>query len=234
MNTVIQMLRKRGYEFTMGEEETFVTIKKIKVKFTLREKTRSVNNGTSSSEKTIELTGKLVLKAEVWRDSKSWSDDLLHLEEMLLEIIADIELMVETTLRERRQAIGPDYEPEDKAAIKLMAEKIQQHSANMINPNSDLEPHEIFTSASKEQRKEDLLAFKESLKNAERWQKANNLRAYINEVERRAKEQDDFSDELSNRLERLRKQADWYDPLINAEDELLDAVNKSTLSTPKE
>lgn len=76
-------------------------------------------------------------------------------------------------------------------------------------------------------------SFKNSLEKVERWHKANNLRAYIKEVEQRAKASNSYTDELNSYLERLRRQADWYDPFIDVMDELLDAVNKTTLELPR-
>ena len=71
------------------------------------------------------------------------------------------------------------------------------------------------------------------ISSASRWHKAENLRNYIHEVEAVALGNGAISDELKNWLEWARKKADWYDPFTEANDELLDEINKDTLELPK-
>lgn len=71
------------------------------------------------------------------------------------------------------------------------------------------------------------------LSSARRWHKAENLRNYIKEVEAKALGSGGISDELRNWLEWASQKASWYDPFIEAKDELLDEINKDTLELPK-
>lgn len=80
------------------------------------------------------------------------------------------------------------------------------------------------------QKEKDLAAFKETLQKASRWHKAVNLRSYIDSVEQKAIETNGVSEDLRNWLEWARKKAEWYDPFIECEDELLNEVDRETLT----
>jgi hypothetical protein len=80
---------------------------------------------------------------------------------------------------------------------------------------------------------DDLDAFRQTLNKAERWHKAENLRNYINEVESKAIAGNNLTEETQTWLSWVRRKADWYDPFIEAEDGLLNEVNKTTLIANK-
>ena len=82
-------------------------------------------------------------------------------------------------------------------------------------------------------QEKDLSAFKDMLQDASRWHEANNLRNYINEVEIKSSSNNSNSDEHAKWLEWARKKADWFDPFIEQEDDLLKEVNKDTLTINK-
>ena len=67
------------------------------------------------------------------------------------------------------------------------------------------------------------------LKQAQRWEKTTVIRNYSDNVEAKAFAGHGVSDELNNWLSWARKKADWYDPLIEAEDELLKGVDRDKL-----
>lgn len=71
------------------------------------------------------------------------------------------------------------------------------------------------------------------LSNATRWQKANNLRDYINAVEEKASKDSGITLEIKDWLIWARKKANWYDPFIESEDELLNNIDKDILVIPK-
>jgi hypothetical protein len=205
MDTLIKVLNKKGYELKVEGHETILLINQQEIKIALREKTKVVQTGTKSWERTNEPIGKFVLKIEAW-GSKEWTEGSVSLEEKLQEIIVGIELKAEDVRQKEIERDNWHREHERQKAIKIEFEKL---------------------------RKEDLLSFKDSLERAERWHKTNNLRAYIKELEYRAEQNNSYTDELKANIDRLRKQADWYDPFINAHDELLNVVNKATLDLPR-
>ena len=79
-------------------------------------------------------------------------------------------------------------------------------------------------------QQEELANFKETLQKASRWHKAVNLRSYIDSVEQKAMETKGISEDLRNWLEWARKKAAWYDPFIECHDELLNEVDRETLT----
>lgn len=60
--------------------------------------------------------------------------------------------------------------------------------------------------------------------------KTKNLRNYISEVEAKAIAGNALTEETKTWLIWARKKADWYDPFIEAEDELLNNADKETLT----
>ncbi|RYU94346.1 hypothetical protein [Emticicia agri] len=204
MDTFIKILKKKGYEIVPAQNNT-ILFNDVEIKIALREKTKVINSGKDTWHKTKEVTGKFIFKIEAW-GSKEWTDGVLSIEEKLPEIIYGIELLAEQAKQKVIERDNWLQELERQRAIRVEFEKRQ---------------------------KQDLLSFKDSLEKAERWDRTKNLRTYISEVEQRAKENNNYTDELNTRLERLRQQADWYDPFINAKDELLDTINRVTLDLSK-
>jgi intergrase/recombinase len=89
---------------------------------------------------------------------------------------------------------------------------------------------EKLRKAYEEKQQKDLAEFKEMLLKASRWHKAVNVRNYIDAVEYRAITSNHLSDELKDWLIWARKKADWYDPFIESEDELLNEVDRESLT----
>ena len=71
------------------------------------------------------------------------------------------------------------------------------------------------------------------LTKASRWHKANNLRNYIDPIETKAISNDKYSIELKEWIDWARKKADWYDPFVELKNNLLEDINKGTLSLKK-
>jgi hypothetical protein len=68
------------------------------------------------------------------------------------------------------------------------------------------------------------------LNKSKRWHKANNLRNYINEIGSKAIANNNLTEVTKTWLIWTRKKADWYDPFIESNDELLIEVNQDTLT----
>lgn len=94
MDTLIKVLKRKGYDIRIESNETILLINQQQIKIALREKTKVVQTGTKSWERTNEPIGKFVLKIESW-GSKEWTEGNFSLEEKLPEIIAGIELKAE-------------------------------------------------------------------------------------------------------------------------------------------
>lgn len=71
------------------------------------------------------------------------------------------------------------------------------------------------------------------MKKSIRWQKATNLRNYIEAIKINALKNNSISEELQNWIIWANKKADWYDPQIEDEDKLLTDVDKDALTLNK-
>lgn len=204
MDTLIKSLQARNHEIKIRNRETYVRIMKEDIELALREKTKRVRNTTSNwPDNNYIPTGIFVLRINRrWR-GKEFTDGKLPMEKQLSLIIANLELIALEEIRRDIAHEKKEVEEARLAEIKKNYEKRQD---------------------------EDLQAFKETLKKANRWHKAENLRNYINEVESKAIVNNNLTDETKTWLIWACKKADWYDPFIEAEDELLIGADKETLT----
>jgi hypothetical protein len=60
------------------------------------------------------------------------------------------------------------------------------------------------------------------------------MRNYIKQIEDNAIMKEDLTEELSNWIKWASDKANWYDPLINGEDELLNDSDREDLHKPKQ
>lgn len=79
-------------------------------------------------------------------------------------------------------------------------------------------------------KKKELDDFKLLLNAAQRHDDVKLIREYIQSKEDAARRDGTVNEDLRNWIEWARKKADWYDPNVEQEDELLSNVDKSTLS----
>jgi hypothetical protein len=79
-------------------------------------------------------------------------------------------------------------------------------------------------------KKKELDEFKLLLNAAQRFNEVKLMREYIQSKEELARRNGTLNEDLLIWLEWARKKVDWYDPLIEAFDELLNDVNKATLT----
>jgi hypothetical protein len=71
--------------------------------------------------------------------------------------------------------------------------------------------------------------FKDLLNQANRWKQAKMLRRYIRKVKKVAIKNDNLTDDLKKWIRWAKQKADWYDPFINKEDDLLNDTDKQIL-----
>ena len=82
-------------------------------------------------------------------------------------------------------------------------------------------------------RTTELNNFIEFKTNAELWKKSTIMREYLMVFEEAAKKNGSYDLNTQKYLEWARKKVDWYDPFVEAEDELLRKVDKTTLTLAK-
>ena len=206
MDTLIKALRLRGHQINTSRHNTIVVINGQEVPIGLREKTKRVKRESDSRYDSYDYVnvGKLVIKVIESYSNKEISDGkLLPLEKQLAHIIASFELWAK--------------------------EKIEWHESCRQNQLKWQEEERIRKEFEKRQQ-DDLSAFIKTLNKAERWHKAVNLRNYINELESKAIANNNLTEETITWLIWARKKADWYDPFIESNDELLNEVDQDALT----
>lgn len=205
MDTLIKALHLRGHRVITSRHNTKVNIKGQDVPIGLREKTKRVKRESNSTWDSYDYipVGILIIKVIESYSNKEISDGKLPLEKQLAHIIASFELWAK--------------------------EKIEWHEScrqNQLKWQEEERRRKEF----EKQQKDDLEAFRQTLYKAERWHKAENLRNYINEVESKALTNNNLTEETKEWLMWASKKADWYDPFVESDDELLNGVDKETLS----
>ncbi|MFV8226235.1 hypothetical protein, partial [Christiangramia aquimixticola] len=71
--------------------------------------------------------------------------------------------------------------------------------------------------------------FKSLMIHSERWHKAQQMRNYIKAMQEQTMLNNKIDDELKNFLNWARLKINWYDPLIELEDDILKNVDRDTL-----
>jgi hypothetical protein len=205
MDSFIKLLRSRGHSINVKEHSTYVIVNNEKFQLSLREKNRWVPENDWANR--YQSTGILILSCRLdCIDKLEWKDGTTLLEDQLSKILAKLE-MKSIEEKERRLSLEK-YWAEQEEKERIIREIQQRRAAELSN-------------------------FKQLLLEAERWHKVTMLRTYINSLESMAKSNDMFSDEIKNRIKWSREKADWYDPMINAKDELLDHVDQNTFMIKK-
>jgi hypothetical protein len=205
-DTLVKALFIRGHKIEFKNGRTYVIIEGHEFNIYLKEKMKQeiIKDGNWNTRE-YRPTGILTFKLDAYPCTE-WKDGKLQLEQQISKIIAKLELSGrEWTLLRLRQKKEEEERKEKERIIKEF-ELLQE---------------------------KDLSAFKDMLQDASRWHEANNLRNYINEVEIKSSSNNSNSDEHAKWLEWARKKADWFDPFIEQEDDLLKEVNKDTLTINK-
>lgn len=205
MDTLLKVFRARGHQIVIKERTTYVIIKEQKFKICLREKSKRelIKDSTSKWNSFNDVpTGTLVFKMDAVFYKKEWSDDKIIIEDQIATIIAKLEIISDDIISQRN------------------IWKIQRDESDRI--------HQLKVNF-EEQKRDELLNFRKMLHDVERWQKSIDLRNYINTIEENALKNSTLTDTLSSWIQWANKKADWYDPLVESEDDLLNDIDKRTL-----
>lgn len=192
-NTLIKCVQLRGHDITIGGR-TYVKIHNESIGLSFREKTNRITEikDTRTSTK-YKPTGILSLQLDSY-PGKEWKDGRVRIELRLAEIIAQIEL------------IG-----EQMAAEISKRQRKKEIEGEILRLKKELE----------KRKQEEILQFKEVLDKSIRWRKAVDLREYLRIAEIKAKQENSLTEEFTRWLKWAREKADWYDPFIEKEDNLL-------------
>lgn len=203
-DTLIKLFLARGHIIETGRNESRVVIYGESFEINVRETRKRVKNTEDRWGFTeFQPTGILTVRIKKSWHNYEWKDSkTIPLENKLSQILTYLELRA-------KKDIGDRIEREKLQEIADKKRKIEQES--------------------RLRREKELEEFKFLLQKSARWKKAVDLRNYIEAIEMSAKKNNSITSELKSWLIWANKKVDWYDPLIEKEDELLDDVNRETL-----
>lgn len=206
LDTLIKALRSMGYDIRGGFEHTNAIIEGEAIKIRLREKLNmTLKEVQEYSWKTYDYnpSGILYFKMGRWIEVAEWRDGKQALEEQLPRILAKLILTGKKIKEERIQdEIREKHEQEQKRIRKELEQRQEKELAN----------------------------FKNLQRKAKRWRQSMVLRNFLETLEDNANINNHLTEELGTWLTWAKRKADWYDPLIESEDELLKEVDRESLS----
>jgi len=203
MEQFIEMMKVCGHSIIIKNGTTFALVLGEELQLSLAEKSNRITyqerNWVSSR---LELNGKLALKYYYLYPQREWVDNTVLLEDKLHDIIAKLE------------GIAYNRKTEKEEREKYWAEQriLEQKKKEL-----------------KERKEKELSDFKSIFKLANRFQKSNELRNFINTLEEHTIKNNKLTDELKEWIEWARKKADWYDPFIEAEDPFLNDIDQNSI-----
>jgi hypothetical protein len=207
MDALVKILGKRGHTVQV-DHRTDVVIGTQRIEISLYEKTsRVINQGPGNSVSSQFVpNGKLCLKAETWK-RKEWSDGRQSIEQQLPLILQRLE----------------------EEAEKLRLEQIAAEERRIEQARQEVLRKERHAREDRE-----LKALWKLMSQAKRWEQMKMLRNYIQDMERLSRESDTLDQKKLEWIEWARQKADWFDPSIDREDNLLSHVDKHTLNMVRE
>lgn len=195
MDGLLKLLEARGHSLIKEGYESFVVVFDVKLEIYLREINKRIPPKDKYSSSDLAPTGLLALKTNRWSKEKEWRDSKTKsIEDMLPKIVAQLEL-------DAIEHIELYKRIERDRKIREQEEQIRKEKEALIK---------------KEVAKIDGL-----IKDSENHKLANNIRCYIKALEKQAIDNNLLTNEVIERIKWAREKADWIDPLINTEDDLL-------------
>lgn len=202
MDTLIKALRSRGHQILFKNGQMYAVIEGSELEISLRETTKRFPRPDQRNGSDYKPTGLLCFKMRIISRQKEWMDGKRLIEEQLLSIFAQLEIegRKDKIYREQIDKHWEDYYEKERIKKELIKRK-----------------------------DEELEKFKVMFVQANRLHQVNVLRDYINTVEANAISKNIMTGELGRWIEWARKKADWFDPFIEADDDLLRDFNKDNI-----
>lgn len=200
IDTLIKLIKARGHTIEAKYSHS-IYIDEEHFEFKLMEKTKKGTPDTKWGLPTYENTGLLYFEIKGYV-GRSWIDGKMLIEEQMASILAKIESKI-SILKEihRNNEDARIKREEQERVIREQHQRIENERSN----------------------------FQDLYKQAKRWQRARFMRDYITAVEANALDKDGLTNELQEWLKWANNKVDWYDPMINKDDELLTNKDKNAL-----
>ena len=202
-DTIIKLILKRGHKFDDNQSPDFLIFNE---EFTIRvrEILKRVKVIDSSWDQT-EMVSSGILSIKIHQSYRTyeWRDKKDEpIEGQLLNILTKLEQLALQKKQERieREACHKQYE-EEQAIRKAREVKVAT----------------------------EIREFKKLFETATRWHKSQYLRNYIQEYENYATQTNSLNEEKRKWINWAREKADWYDPFVEKEVDLLKDVDRNKI-----
>jgi hypothetical protein len=213
MDALIKLLRARGHELIINQGTTYAVVFGEEIVICLQEKLRIEYTVNRYGWRNREYHPSGILMFRMWKHfwwhQKVCMDGKQLIEFQLPKILANLELYAKKEIEEKRKSEIARIKREEE--LKILQER------------------QLIENEIKKRIENEASAFKELFVQASRLHQANILRDYIQTVEANAIRSGNISEELNNWILWAKQKVEWYDPLINREDSLLNEKYKISL-----
>lgn len=208
MDTFIKAMEQRGHVFQIKNDSAHLLIYGEEFAISIREKNNRIPKPKTGSWQEYDYipSGILVFSVRISYHNIEWADGRLPLEKQLSKIVAKIEIK---GAEERDMHLRWEKEREIQAELDRIKRAKEQEIEN------------------------ELVKFKSLKKKAKLWREASEIRAYLGSLEEKATKEQGLTDELKDWLKWAYKKVDWYDPNVEAQDPLMEGVDKENLTFKK-
>ena len=208
MDTFIKLLRYRGHSFRRDRNNwgPHILVYDVEFHFGIREKNKRIPSYKPYETSTYIPTGILIIKIGESFHAKEWNDGAVKLENQLAKIVAKIELDALKELEWREECRLHEIKRQEEEKIRKEFQKRREDELKITN--------ELFSYAIYHN-------------------KAKIVREYLKELETNAIQNNQLTRELQDWLKWAKDKADWFDPMVIKEDELLYDSDKDDLVSTK-
>lgn len=198
MDKIIKLLKLRGHNVIVKGNTTYAVVKGEEIKIRFREKLK-----------------KVITKHERY----SWN----NVEYIVSNILSfKIDEYPEKEFNDTNNQILEEQLPKILTKLELVSEKIKKDREERENWQREYQKIRDAEEEIKRRKTTEIENFKKLLDNSERWKKAIDMRNYIKQIENKASKENNLTEELSSWIKWAFDKADWYDPLIDKKDDILD------------
>lgn len=195
MDTFTKLLRYRGHTWSKEYGSEGVLIDTVFIKIDLREASKRIPPTTKYGSSQYIPTGEFIIKMGKYSEVKEWRDGKTKIEEMLAKIMAKLEIYAahEKIRKEESRIYWLKYEEEKKRKEEIK-----------ILRNQEIEKFNNLVALS------------------EQYNKSLIIRKYIEAKKEKAQNENILDQETQEWINWANDKADWLDPLINKQDDILD------------
>ena len=204
LNTLIKEIKQRGYEIKIKNDKTIVVINDINLEVSLREKCKQIKIEDRYWDRTVlKRNGKLCFRYHKISSTKEWVDNLVGLIEVRIPEIVDSLVVLakkEVIYQEEIRLWHLEYEKKKQLEYEIQQKKEREYKDFM----------NLFTLST-------------------RLHKTNIIRDYIHKYREYAIKNNSLDKEKEEWIRWATRKADWMDPFIEDDDELLKGIDRNSI-----